>query len=46
MYANLKKLMPDIEWGNALPTEETFLSFSDFLVILDDMMDDVVSDQA
>ena len=38
------KLMPEIELGDALPTEETFISFSDSPVNLDDMMDDVVSD--
>ena len=36
--------MPEIIWGDALPTEETFSSYSNSLVILDDMMDDVVSD--
>ena len=35
-----------VERGDALPTEETFSSFSDSLVILDDMMDDVVSDSS
>ena len=33
-------------WGDALPTEETFSSYFDSLVILDDMMDDVVSDSS
>ena len=46
MYTNLKKLMPEIIWGDALPTEETFSSYSNSLVILDDMMDDVVSDSS
>ena len=36
--------MPEIIWGDALPTEETCSSHSDSLVILDDMIDDVVSD--
>ena len=38
--------MPEIIWGDALPTEETFESFTDSLVILDDMMDNVVSDSS
>ena len=38
--------MPEIEWGDALPTEETFSSFSDSIVILDDMMNNVVSDSS
>ena len=46
MYTNLRKLMPEIIWGDALQTEETFSSYSDSLVILDDMMDDVVSDSS
>ena len=41
---NSYKIVNEIEWGDALQTEETFSSFSDSLVILDDMMDDVVSD--
>ena len=36
--------MPEIIWGYALPTEETLSSYSDSLVILDDMIDDIVSD--
>ena len=36
--------MSEIKWGDALPTEETFSSYSNSLVNLDDMMDDVVSD--
>ena len=46
MYSNLRKVMPEIEWGDALPTEETFSSFSVSLVILDDMIDNVVSDSS
>ena len=38
--------MPEIIWGDAVPTEETFSSYSDSLVILDGMIDDVVSDSS
>ena len=44
MYLDLESLIPDIEWYDAMPTEETFASFPNSLVILDDMMDDVVGD--
>ena len=44
MYDELKRLIPEIEWGDGFPTEETFLTFSNSLVILDDMMDGIVND--
>ena len=44
MYDDLQLLIPDMEWYDAMPTEETFASFPDSLVIMDDMMDDVVDD--
>ena len=44
MYDELKRLIPEIQWADALPTTETFETFTDSLVILDDMMDDVVND--
>ena len=44
MYDELERLIPEIIWGDALPTGETFESFTDSLAILDDMMDDVVND--
>ena len=46
MYVELKGLIPDITWRDALPTEEIFESFSDTLIILDDMKDDVVNDSS
>ena len=46
MYDELKKLIPEIKWEDALPTEETFKSFTDSMVILDDTMDDVVNDSS
>ncbi|MCP4459771.1 MAG: hypothetical protein GY816_17370 [Cytophagales bacterium] len=44
MYDELKRLIPEIEWGDGLPTEETFSTFPNSLVILDDMMDGIVND--
>ena len=44
MYLDLESLIPDIEWYDAMPTEETFESFPNSIVILDDMMADVVDD--
>ena len=44
MYTQLRKLIPEIIWEIALSTEETFSTHSNSLVILDDKMDDVVSD--
>ena len=44
MQNELKRLIPNIIWGDALPTTETFELFIDSLLILDDMMDDVVND--
>ena len=46
MYEELKRLMPFIEFYDAMPTEETFAEFSDSLVILDDMIDSVVNDSS
>ena len=46
MYDELKRLIPEIIWWAALPTEETFESYTDSLVILDDMMDDFVDDSS
>ena len=43
MYDELDKLIIDIEFSDELPTAETFSTFSDSLIILDDMMDDVVN---
>ena len=40
MHHELKRVMPDIKCGDALPTAETFETYTDSLVILDDMMDD------
>ena len=34
----------EIEWGYALPNAETLETYTDSLIILDDMMDDVVYD--
>ena len=44
MYDDLQLLIPDMEWYDAMPTEETFASFPNSLVIMDDMMDDAVDD--
>ena len=43
MYDELKRIMPEIEWRDALPTAETFKTYTDPLVILDDMMDEAVN---
>ena len=38
IYDRLKEMIPTIEWSDGLPTEETFSTYSNFLVILDDMI--------
>ena len=45
MYDKLKRIIPDeIQWGDVLPTAETFKTYTNSLIILDDMMDDIVND--
>ena len=44
MYDNLQLLLSDMEWYDAMPTEETFAGIPNSLVIMNDMMDDVVYD--
>ena len=44
MYDELKRTMVEIEWGYTLSTAETFETYTEFLVILNDMMDDDTND--
>ena len=46
MYNELKRLIPSIEFYDAMPTEEKFSEFSNSLVILDDMVDAVMNDSS
>ena len=46
MYNELKRLIPSIEFYDAMPTEVKFAEFSDSLVILDDMVDAVMNDSS
>ena len=44
MYDELEQIIPSIEWGDGLPTEETFSTFPNSIVVLDDLMDGIVND--
>ena len=46
MYNELKRLIPSIEFYDAMPIEEKFAEFSDSLVFLDDMVDAVMNDSS
>ena len=41
MYDELKRIMPEIEWRDALPIAETFETYTESFVIFDDKIDDL-----